>query len=177
MMFTKALGLATAFATLSSALPHVARQGNGTDDAGIQIVNNLNGPVYLWSVGGHVSDMHTLNSNGGTWSGTWKKLDSGGVSIKMATKPDKSDVLQFEYTKASDIIWWDLSCIDMGTASEFTKYGFAVHPNKDGGDCQSAVCKAGDKTCSDAYLKPHQDKNTHACQVDTSFTMHIGQPS
>lgn len=175
MMFTKAFGLAAAFATLSSALPHAARSSNSTGDAGIEISNNLNGPIYLWSVGGHVSDMHTLESNGGSWSSTWKQLDGGGVSIKMATRPDQTDVLQFEYTKGDDNIWWDLSCINMGTKSEFTKYGFGVYPNKRGGDCESAVCKAGEKECADAYLTPYQDENTHACKVDTSFTMQIGK--
>ena len=194
MIFNKALGLATAFAALTSAIPHPPHRARGgstpsapspspspsssgaPSDGGVQIKNNLDFNVYLWSVGSTAdNEMHTLSPNGGTYSEEWQTPESGGVSIKLATKPDQSDVLQYEYTVGGDLIYWDLSVINMGKDSEFTKFGFAVEPSKPGGDCPSAVCKAGDTSCSDAYLIPTDDHATHGCPVDTAFTLEIGQ--
>lgn len=200
MMFTKALGLATAFAALTSAIPHPPHRaragstvsesptsspspssgpggGSGGGDGGVQLRNNLDQNVYVWSVGSSAdNDMHTVSANGGTYSEDWQTPSGGGgVSLKIATSPDQSDVLQFEYTVGGDTIYWDLSNINMGTDSEFTKFGFAVKPSKPGGDCPSAICKAGDTSCSAAYLVPTDDHATHGCPIDTSFNLEIGQ--
>ena len=191
MMFTKVLGLAAAFATLTSAIPHAPHgaRGGATPSAtpspspspggsgGVNIKNNLDQNIYLWSVGNTADNkMHTLNANGGTYSEDWQAPPGGGgVSIKMATKPDQSDVLQFEYTMASDTIYWDLSAINMGTDSEFVKFGFAVVPSHPGGDCPSAICKAGDVNCGAAYITPTDDHATHGCPIDTSFDLELGQ--
>lgn len=190
MMFPKTLGLATAFAALTSALPHAARDGSSTSPSpspspsgggssgggGVTIKNNLDQNIYLWSVGGNAGDMQTLAPGGGTYSEDWQTPSGGGgVSIKLATKPDQSDVLQYEYTVADPTIFWDMSCINVGTDSEFTKYGFAVKPSQPGGSCPSVVCTAGDSQCADAYLYPTDDKATHGCPIDTSFQLEIGQ--
>ncbi|EAL92612.1 hypothetical protein KXW98_003643 [Aspergillus fumigatus] len=176
MMFTKAF-FAAAFATLSTALPHVIqRSGNSSaSGGGVQIVNNLSQTVYAWSVADSVSDMHTLSADGGSYSEDWRtNSNGGGVSIKLSTKPDQSDVLQFEYTQSGDTIYWDMSCIDMGTDSEFSKFGFTVEPSQSGGDCPSVNCKAGDTACAEAYLQPKDDHATHGCPINTSFVVNIG---
>lgn len=180
MMFSKAL-VATAFATLTSALPHVMRSGNSTTTesggGSVQIVNQLDQTVYAWSVADGVSDMHTLSANGGSYTEKWRTNDNGGgISIKLSTKPDQSDVLQFEYTQSDQTIFWDMSCIDLGVQSEFTKYGFSVTPSKSGdkSDCPSVNCHAGDTACAEAYLQPKDDHATHGCPIDTAFTLNIG---
>ncbi|KAH1312796.1 hypothetical protein KXV65_000507 [Aspergillus fumigatus] len=176
MMFTKAF-FAAAFATLSTALPHVIQRSSNSSASGggVQIVNNLSQTVYAWSVADSVSDMHTLSADGGSYSEDWRtNSNGGGVSIKLSTKPDQSDVLQFEYTQSGDTIYWDMSCIDMGTDSEFSKFGFTVEPSQSGGDCPSVNCKAGDTACAEAYLQPKDDHATHGCPINTSFVVNIG---
>ncbi|RHZ48483.1 putative extracellular thaumatin domain protein [Aspergillus thermomutatus] len=177
MMFTKAF-IAAAFATLTTALPHVIqRSDNSTSSSGggVKIVNNLSQTVYAWSVTDRVSDMHTLSAGGGSYSEQWQtNPNGGGVSIKLSTTPDQSDVLQFEYTQSSDTIYWDMSCINLGSNSEFTKYGFTVDPSQSGGNCPSVNCKAGDTACAEAYLQPKDDHATHGCPINTSFVLNIG---
>ncbi|KAF7169249.1 hypothetical protein CNMCM5623_002067 [Aspergillus felis] len=174
MMFTKTF-IAAAFATLSTALPHVIQRDGNSSGGGVQIVNHLSQTVYAWSVADSVSNMHTLSADGGSYSEQWRtNSNGGGVSIKLSTKPDQSDVLQFEYTQNGDKIFWDMSCIDMGTNSEFSKYGFTVEPSQTSGDCPAVNCKAGDTACAEAYLQPKDDHATHGCPIDTSFVLNIG---
>jgi hypothetical protein len=186
MMFTKAISAVAAFATLSSALPHVARR-NGTipvvprDGGSVNIVNNLDTTVYAWSVSDGVSDMHTLSANGGSYTESWRENDNGGgISIKLSTHQDQSDVLQFEYTIGDEAstIYWDMSCIDLAVDdSDFTKNGFSVTPSQggnDGQDCPTVNCHAGDTACAEAYLQPKDDHATHGCPIDTTFQLNLG---
>lgn len=183
MMFTKTFGIAAAFATLASALPSgmTMERRNSTAPASgsVLITNNLNMDVYAWSVSSNVGPMQTLPAKGGTYTEAWRtNPNGGGISIKLATDPSQSDVLQFEYTVSSDIIYWDLSCINMQSNSEFTKYGFSVLPSDSGGNsdsCPTAVCKAGDKQCAAAYLQPTDDRATHGCPIHTGLALTIGQ--
>lgn len=181
MMFTKTIGLAAAFATLASALPSGMVKRNSTVPAGgtVLITNNLDKDVYAWSVSQDVGPMQTLSANGGTFTEAWRtNPDGGGISIKLATDPSQSDVLQFEYTQSTDTIFWDLSCINMESDSEFTQYGFSVLPSDSGNDstsCPTAVCKAGDSNCAAAYLQPTDDHATHGCPIDTGLALTIGQ--
>lgn len=179
-MFTKTFGIAAAFATLASALPSgmmVRRNGTAPASGSVLITNSLDMDIYAWSVAQDVGPMQTIKSGGGTYTEQWKtNPNGGGISIKLATDPNQSDVLQFEYTQASDTIFWDLSCINMGTGSEFTKYGFAVEPSKDASDsCPKAICKAGDANCAAAYLQPTDDHATHGCPIDTGLALTIGE--
>ncbi|CAI7609296.1 unnamed protein product [Penicillium pancosmium] len=174
MMFTKSFGIAAVFATLASALPgDMATAASGS----VLITNNLNQDIYAWSVSQDVGPMQILTANGGTYSEQWQtNPNGGGISIKLATDPSQSDVLQFEYTQATDTIFWDLSCINMGTGSEFTKYGFAVVPSTDASDsCPQAICQAGDANCASAYLQPTDDHATHGCPINTGLGLTIGQ--
>ena len=182
MMFTKTFGLAAAFATLASALPSgmmVRRNETVPADGSVLITNNLNMPVYAWSVSDDVGPMQTLSANGGTYTEAWRtNPNGGGISIKLATDPDQSDVLQFEYTPSEDTIFWDLSCINMESDSEFTQYGFSVLPSDSGNNseaCPSAVCQAGDANCAAAYLQPTDDRATHGCPINTGLALTIGQ--
>lgn len=181
MMFTK-LGLATTFfAALSAALPHSIKARNatsttgGSGSGGVQIINNLDNTVYAWSVSSSAGDMKTLSAGGGSYHESWRQnSNGGGVSIKLSTEPNQDDVLQFEYTQSGDTIYWDMSCINMGSDSKFTQYGFTVEPSETNGNCPSVNCKAGDTQCAEAYLQPKDDHATHGCPINTSFTVNIG---
>lgn len=174
MMFTKALVAAT-LATLAAALPQpsvVRRDGGG----GVTIVNNMDSDVYAWSVANSVSNMHTLSAGGGSYTESWQSnSNGGGVSIKLSTSQDQTDVLQFEYTQGGETIFWDMSCIDMDRdASTFTKNGFDVSPSQTSDNCPAVNCHAGDATCAAAYLQPKDDHATHGCPIDTSFVLTLG---
>lgn len=178
MMFTKVFGLAAIFATAVSALPSgMMVKRNGTaPGGGVTITNNLNQNIYAWSVSNTAGPMLTLNANGGSYSEQWQtNPNGGGISIKMATTPSQADVLQFEYTVSGGTIFWDLSCINMGTSSQFTQYGFAVQPSSSSGSCPSAVCQAGDSQCAAAYLQPSDNAATHGCPLNTGLSLQIGQ--
>lgn len=179
MMFTKTLGLASVFAAMASALPSgtmVRRNGTNAAGGGVQITNNLAQDIYAWSVSNTVGPMQTLSANGGTYSEKWRtNPNGGGISIKLATSPSQADVLQFEYTEAGSTIFWDLSCINMGSSSQFTQYGFAVQPSQSSGSCPSAVCAAGDTACASAYLFPSDNSATHGCPINTGLGLTIGQ--
>ena len=179
MMFTK-LGLFTTLAAFASALPHAMpikarNETGGGGSGGVQILNKLGQNVYAWSVSSSAGDMKTLSAGGGSYSEQFQtNSNGGGVSIKLATTPSQDDVLQFEYTEGGDTIFWDMSCINMGSNSEFTKYGFSVEPSQTSQNCPSVNCGAGDQQCAEAYLQPKDDHATHGCPIDTSFTVTIG---
>jgi hypothetical protein len=179
MMFTKTLGLAALFSTIASALPQdmmVRRAGMVTrDGGGVKITNNLDQPVYAWSVSSDVGSMQTINSGGGVYTEDWRtNPNGGGISIKLALDQQQTDVLQFEYTTAGDTIFWDLSCINMESGNQFTSKGFSVQPSDETSTCPKAVCKAGDSACSAAYLQPTDDHATHGCPINTSLDLAIG---
>jgi len=182
MMFSKIALTMTSFAALSAALPHAikARNTTSTDSGsggsgGVTIHNNLEGSVYAWSVSNSAGDMKTLSAGGGSYEESWREnSNGGGVSIKLSTEPNQDDVLQFEYTQSGDTIFWDMSCINMGSDSKFTKYGFTVEPSETSSNCPSVNCKAGDTQCAEAYLQPKDDHATHGCPINTQFTVNIG---
>ena len=174
MFFTKYFGLAAIAATLSSALPALIPRQDPAPSGGVQIVNNLNIPIYAWSVSDSDGPMQTLPPSGGSYSEPWRSNpNGGGISIKLATDPSEADVLQFEYTDSNPTVYWDLSCINMGLNSQFASYGFSVTSNND--QCPPATCTAGDTACSAAYLQPSDNGATHGCPVNTGFTVQIGQ--
>ncbi|KAK9367033.1 hypothetical protein V1509DRAFT_628071 [Lipomyces kononenkoae] len=177
MMFVKAFGILGLVSTMAAALPTtLERRATNSTGGGVQIINNMGKDIYLWSVGQSAdAPMVTLTSGGNnTYSESWRtNADGGGVSIKISTTPDQSDVLQYEYTLVSPIIYYDLSCINMGNGSEFTTAGFAVTSN-DNSTCKSAVCKPGDTACADAYLWPTDDQATRGCPETVQMTLNLG---
>jgi len=176
MLFTKFFGLAAAFAGFVSALPTLLpRQDTTTTSSSgsVTVVNHTPETLYLWSVSNQANPMVTLSANGGTYSEGWRvNSDGGGISIKIATSQNQNDILQYEYTLATPTIFWDLSCINMGQNSYFTKQGFEVV--SDNTSCPSAICPAGDTQCHDAYNVPTDDHATHGCDCGTHMTLNIG---
>ncbi|KAE8380033.1 hypothetical protein BDV26DRAFT_150114 [Aspergillus bertholletiae] len=172
MMFTKTITLA-ALASLATALPAVQPVKR---DGGVTITNNIPETVYAWSVSDRVSNMHTLSAGGGSYQESWQTNDNGGgISIKLSSTQEQTNVLQFEYTQSGDTIYWDMSCIDLTGDNIFTKYGFSVTPStSDGANCPSVNCAAGDTACAEAYLKPDDDHATHGCPIDTTFAVSLG---
>ncbi|QGA12870.1 hypothetical protein EYB26_000515 [Talaromyces marneffei] len=191
MYFTKAFGLLAAIGTLASAAPtsmnstttttttatnstttHGTVNTNGGNSGSVNIHNNMKDTIYYWSVSEDAGSMKSLDP-GASYTESWRtNPNRGGISIKMAMKPEQVDVLQYEYTLQGDTIFWDLSLIDMGTSSEFTKVGFAVTSNDSG--CPSATCAPGDTACADAYLVWNDDHATHGCPAGTQMTLNIG---
>ncbi|KAF7716062.1 Uncharacterized protein PECH_008706 [Penicillium ucsense] len=171
----------TATATLvpvtssTSVTPSATPTATGTSSSsgsGINIVNNLNQTVYLWSISNTGGDMQTLPASGGTYTEKWRiNSDGGGISIKMATTTSLSSVLQFEYTKGDDTLWWDLSSINLASDSPFISSGFQV--TTDDSSCSSATCHAGDVGCKEAYQKP-DDVDTRSCSSSAAFTLVLG---
>ncbi|KAJ5095582.1 hypothetical protein NUU61_004938 [Penicillium alfredii] len=182
MMFSKSLGLATALATMASALPSgmLERRTAAAPSNGVLIINNLNQDIYAWSVdttSKEPAKMITLSAHGGTYVENYRTLASGGVSIKLATEPSQDDVLQFEYTPTAEQIFWDLSCINMKTGgSKFTQLGYNVKPSSIiPGSCPEVNCAAGNSHCEGAYNVWNDDHATHGCPLNTGLTMTIGQ--
>eukprot|EP01084_Bolivina_argentea_P165884 288110_1 len=113
-------------AATAAALPQPIARSEGSaletrgDGGGIQIVNNMDTDVYLWTTSSGSSSMKTLSSGGGDYSEDWDtNSNGGGISIKMSTTQDESSVLQFEYTQNGDTLFWDMSSIDLDSSSDF----------------------------------------------------------
>jgi hypothetical protein len=102
--------------------------------------------------------------------------DGGGVSIKVSTVPDISNVVQYEYTVAGGTIFWDLSLINMNllaiVGNLLPALGFQVTSPES--SCLSVVCQAGIIQCPAAYLFPSDDHATHGCPVNTNMVFDIG---
>ncbi|KAJ5168596.1 Secreted thaumatin-like protein calA [Penicillium canariense] len=170
---TSASSTATAAAsTSSSTSTSTSTSTNTSTSTGINIINNLDQTVYLWSTSDTTSDMQTLTPGGGVYTENWRtNSDGGGISIKMATSTSESSVLQFEYTESDDTLWWDLSCINLDSDSLFISSGFAV--TTDDSSCSSATCAAGDTDCADAYQQA-DDVDTFSCSSSAAFTLNLG---
>lgn len=89
----------------------------------------------------------------------------------MATTESQASVLQFEYTKASDTLYWDLSAIDMDSDSEFITAGFSATPSD--ASCSSVTCAAGESDCSEVYQES-DDVATQSCSATAGITVTLG---
>ncbi|KAJ5562881.1 hypothetical protein N7535_002673 [Penicillium sp. DV-2018c] len=139
--------------------------------SGVNIVNNLDQTVYLWVVSDNPGEMTTV-APGETFNDQWlTNANGGGISIKMSTTEVCDDVLQFEYTKAGDVLFWDLSSINLQKSSAFVKAGFGVTISDE--SCPTATCAPGDAFCVQSYQLP-DDVNTLACGVDNAYTLTLG---
>ena len=139
--------------------------------SGVTIVNNLEDTVYLWVVTEDPGEMQTV-APGESFSDTWlTNSNGGGISIKMSTTEVCEDVLQFEYTQSGDILFWDLSSINLDKTSTFVSAGFGVTISD--ASCPTATCAAGDADCIESYQQP-DDVNTLACGIDAAYTLTLG---
>ncbi|CAI7616283.1 unnamed protein product [Penicillium viridicatum] len=158
-------------AATAAALPHSARSGESgavetrdSDSGSLQIVNNMDTNVYLWTTSSDAGSMKTL-STGGDYSEKWvTNSNGGGISIKMSTSESEDSVLQFEYTQDGDTLYWDMSSIDLDSTSD-------VVPSDS--SCKTVSCSAGDADCKDAYQLP-DDVNTYSCSLSAGFTLTLG---
>ncbi|PCG90325.1 Hypothetical protein PENO1_099720 [Penicillium occitanis (nom. inval.)] len=174
MYFTKAFGLLAAFSALASAAPTSINSTN-TDTNTTTTTATTHGTANTGGNGGNVN-IHNNMQDAIYYTESWRtNPNGGGISIKMAMKPEQVDVLQYEYTLQGDTIFWDLSIIDMGTSSQFTKVGFAVTSNDSG--CPSATCAPGDTACADAYLVWNDDHAIDGCPAGTQMTLNVGPSS
>lgn len=166
--------ISTTSSVTASASASVSASASSTSStgSGINIVNNLDQTVYLWSTSDSSSNMQTLSSGGGIYTESWRtNSDGGGISIKMATSESEDSVLQFEYTKGDDTLWWDLSSINLDSDSLFISSGFGV--TTDDSSCSSATCSAGDTDCADSYQQS-DDVDTFSCSTSAAFTLNLG---
>lgn len=156
----------------SSTSSDVIASATATGGSGVKIYNNLDETVYLWTTSNVSSDMETLEAKGGAYYEDWQiNSDGGGISIKLATTTDEISVLQFEYTKEDETIWWDMSSINLDKTSAFVTNGFSVTSND--ASCSTVTCDAGDADCSESYQHP-DDIDTRSCSSSAAFTLKLG---
>ncbi|KAL4806270.1 hypothetical protein BDV18DRAFT_125100 [Aspergillus unguis] len=166
MFFSKILSVAAAIAT-ATALPLTQRSMSG----GVTIVNNLDQDLYVWSVSANSAPMLTL-PKGKAYQEAWQiNPTGGGISIKIGCSSDGSDVLQYEYTKVDDLLFWDMSSINMLASSPLVTAGFAV--SIDDSSCETVTCAPGDANCSESYQYP-DDHNTRSCSASAAYTLTLG---
>ncbi|KAJ5924308.1 hypothetical protein N7466_008495 [Penicillium verhagenii] len=157
-----------ATSTTSSTSASSTSSGSGS----VQIVNNLDTNVYLWSTSSTSGGMQTLNSGGGTYSEEWQtNPDGGGISIKLSTTDNEDSVLQFEYTEEGETLYWDLSSINLESDSDFITSGFSVVPSDS--SCTTATCAAGDTNCAASYQHP-DDTDTNSCSTSAQYVVTLG---
>ncbi|KAL2865024.1 putative BYS1 domain protein [Aspergillus lucknowensis] len=128
------------------------------------VTNNCLAKMYLWSVGGSISDVHTINP-GETFSEQfYRDPVSGGVSLKISRKPDGlydgSPQLNFAYTLDPSQVWYDLSTV-FGSAFK----GKILSVASENEDCPTICWPHGEqpagsqvKTC-----EPNSDKVLTLC--------------
>ncbi|KAL4884304.1 hypothetical protein BJY04DRAFT_17226 [Aspergillus karnatakaensis] len=168
MLFSKIFSVAAALAT-ASALPFkpATRSVNG----GVSIINNLGQDIYVWSVSATSAPMQVL-PQGESYLESWQiNPNGGGISIKLGCSEDGASVLQFEYTKAGELLFWDLSSIDLNPDSPLITAGFGV--TIDDETCDTATCAPGVVDCDESYQFP-DDHNTRACSTNAAYTLTLG---
>lgn len=125
----------------------------------------------MWVTSNLAGEMEAIESGESYWE-TWQiNPDGGGVSVKLATTQEEISVLQFEYTKEDETIWWDMSSINLDKTSEFVQHGFSVTSND--ASCSTVTCDAGDADCTESYQHPN-DVDTRSCSSSAAFTLKLG---
>ncbi|KAL2846673.1 hypothetical protein BJY01DRAFT_174661 [Aspergillus pseudoustus] len=128
------------------------------------VTNNCQAKMYLWSVGGSISQVHTINP-GATYSEQFHRdPTSGGISLKITRTSnglyDGSPQLNFAYTLDPTQVWYDLSTV-FGTAFQ----GKILSVASENEDCPTICWPDGTqpagsqvKTC-----EPNSDKVLTLC--------------
>ncbi|KAJ5669788.1 hypothetical protein N7462_010858 [Penicillium macrosclerotiorum] len=147
---------------------------SGTSGA-VEIVNKMDQPIYIWSVSDSDTTggvMHTVQKKTGTYTEQWRVMSDGsGISVKISTSPKQDSVLQYEYTKTGDKLFWDMSSLNINSTSPIVQQGFAVTISDD--SCETVTCAAGDATCAASYQDPN-DRDTHACRANAAWVLTLG---
>lgn len=149
--FVPALAALSTLATAVAAAP-------GT--AGVK--NLCDFDVYLWYVGGSVSDMETIPKKGGTKGETYKvDPTSGGRTLKMTLDEDGlytgAPQLNLAYTLDEPRVWYDMSEV---FGSPFEGHELSVQPSDD--DCQDITWEDG--------VSPG-GSNVRTCSSEADFTL------
>ncbi|KAJ5759459.1 Secreted thaumatin-like protein calA [Penicillium odoratum] len=161
----------TSSSVVASSTSDVIETATATGGSGVKIVNNLDQTVYLWTTSNVSEDMITIEEGDHYYENWQTNSDGGGISIKMSTSTDESSVLQFEYTKEDETIWWDMSSINLDKTSLFVTSGFSVTSND--ASCSTVTCDAGDSDCSESYQQP-DDVDTRSCVSTAAFILDLG---
>lgn len=167
----------TPSAVSSSASSSTPASSGSTTGGGVTIKNNSPHTIYMWIFDSPATPVMETLAAGQELGHDWRiNPDGGGVSIKVSTVPDISNVVQYEYTVAGDTIFWDLSLINMNllaiVGNILPALGFQVTSPES--SCMSVVCQAGIIQCPAAYLFPSDDHATHGCPVNTNMVFDIG---
>lgn len=167
----------SAVSSSSSSSSSTPVSSGSTTGGGVTIQNNSPHTLYMWIFDSPVAPpMETLPA-GQSLGHSWRiNPDGGGVSIKVSTVPDISNVVQYEYTVSGDTIFWDLSLINMNlleiVGNLLPALGFQVTSPQS--SCMSVTCEAGIIQCPGAYLFPADNRATHGCPVNTNMVFEIG---
>lgn len=164
--------VSSAPASTSTVSPSTVSTAASATGSGLNILNNMDETVYLWVVTETQGEMQTLASGESFDGHTWlTNSNGGGISIKISTSELCDSVLQFEYTQTGDVLYWDLSSINLLKTSAFITSGFGVTISDS--SCTDATCAAGDANCIESYQHP-DDVNTLACGVNNAYTLTLG---
>ncbi|KAJ5290915.1 hypothetical protein N7478_000166 [Penicillium angulare] len=161
----------TSSSVVPSSTSDVIETATATGGSGVKIENNLGQTIYMWATSNLAGEMDTI-ADGESYTETWQiNPDGGGISIKLGTTSEELSVLQFEYTKEDETIWWDMSSINLDKTSLFVQKGFSVTSND--ASCSTVTCDAGNEDCSESYQHPN-DVDTRSCTSTAAFTLKLG---
>ena len=146
-----------------AALPAFAALAQATGK--VQILNQCEYSVNLWSCADEDSQMHTVQPGKDYEEGYRSKNGGGGISIKIAinattlyTYPAPPvAITQLEYTLGGGKIWYDVSNIN---GYPFKDNGLNLTTSDGGGP--AVKCAPGVAHCDAAYNKPDDDHATGA---------------
>ncbi len=140
----------------------------------VQILNQCEYSVNLWSCADQDSKMFTVQPNKDYTEDYHSKNGGGGISIKIAinattlyTYPAPPvPITQLEYTLGGGKIWYDVSNIN---GYPFKDNGLNLTTSDGGGPV--VKCPAGVAHCDGAYNKPDDDHATGATSDSADLIM------
>ncbi len=155
-----------------AALPAFAALARATGK--VQILNQCEYSVNLWSCADQDSPMHTIQPGKDYEESYHSKNGGGGISLKIAinattlyTYPAPPvPITQLEYTLGGGKIWYDVSNIN---GYPFKDSGLNLTTSDGGGP--TVKCAAGVAHCDAAYNKPDDDHATGATADSADLIM------
>ena len=147
-----------------------------TPKSSVMIMNKCKYPVNVWSVGDKNPSPSTVPPFDGAWTEQcYRKINGGGISIKLSQKPflsDATSLIQLEYTISHNALWYDLSYIGANPESRpFLGHNVSLVPS--GKDCPGISCLADEVICLDVYNKPSDDHATKRCSIGTTLYLNL----